>query len=96
MEEKYCKAGADSPASFFKRRDGELGRFPTTSVAALRDAEERSQVTPAKIDYIAFGPFHRAVELHFWLSLASGTFTFLRWMTTPVYKTGSSGQPTTA
>ena len=37
MEEKYCNAGADSPASFFlKRREGSL---------PLRDAEERSQVT---------------------------------------------------
>jgi hypothetical protein len=60
--------------------------FLTTNVAHLRDAEDRSQVTPAKVDYVAFGPFHRAVEWLFWLSLLSGTYTFIRWMTTPVYK----------
>jgi hypothetical protein len=60
--------------------------FLTTNVAALRDAEERSHVTPAKVDYFAFGPLHRVVEWLFWLSLASGTYTFFQWMTTPVYK----------
>lgn len=60
--------------------------FLTTNVAPLRDAEERSSITPAKAEYISFKPLHLAVQWLFWLSFGSGVYTFFGWMTMPVYK----------
>jgi hypothetical protein len=60
--------------------------FLTTNVAPMRDIEERSHVTPARFEYVAFAPAHHAVTWLFWLSVGSGAFTFFQWMTTPVYK----------
>ena len=60
--------------------------FLTTTVAPMRDAEERSHVTPARPEYMVLLPLHRVVSALFWVSLTVGLYTFYQWMTSPVYK----------
>ena len=52
----------------------------------MRDAEERGFVTPAALDYRFLIPLHRIASTLFWVSFAAGVWTFLEWMTMPVYK----------
>jgi hypothetical protein len=60
--------------------------FLTITVAPMRDAEERGFVTPAVLDYRFLIPLHRIASTLFWVSFAAGVWTFLEWMTMPVYK----------
>lgn len=60
--------------------------FLTTTVAPMREVEDRSQITPAKPEYEALLIGHRVVATLYWLSLGVGLFGFWTWMTVPVYK----------
>lgn len=60
--------------------------FLTITVAPMRDAEERSFITPARIEYRFLVPLHRVAAMLFWVSLAAGAWSFWQWMTLPVYK----------
>lgn len=60
--------------------------FLTIAVAPMRDAEERSQMTPAKIEYIHLVWLHVIVSALYWLSLVVAVYTFTKYMLTPVYK----------
>jgi uncharacterized protein YjbI with pentapeptide repeats len=60
--------------------------FLTTSIAPMRDAEERSHVTPALPEYRVFLSLHRVVSLLYWVSLATATYTAWTMITQPVIK----------
>jgi hypothetical protein len=60
--------------------------FLTTTVAPMRDAEERSQMTPAKVEYLPLVKFHALTSVLYWLSLGVAVYTFTNYMLTPVYK----------
>lgn len=58
----------------------------TTNIAPMRDAEDRSRVTPAKLEYQAYFRLHQLISWLFWLSSAVAVYSFLSLMTQPVYK----------
>jgi hypothetical protein len=60
--------------------------FLTTSIAPMRDAEERSHVTPALPEYRVFLSLHRVVSLLYWVSFATAAYTAWTMISQPVIK----------
>jgi hypothetical protein len=58
----------------------------TTIIAPMRDAEDRSQVTPAKVEYRTMIVPHYVVSTLFWLSTGAGIYGFSGLMMQSVYK----------
>jgi hypothetical protein len=58
----------------------------TVSVAPMRDAEDRVQRTPARMEYQALMPAHRIVSILYWLSFGTAIYDLAVLLATPVYK----------
>jgi uncharacterized protein YjbI with pentapeptide repeats len=60
--------------------------FLTVTIAPMRDAEDRSYISPARAEYLPLRPLHRGTEILYWLSICTAGVTFYQWMRLPVLK----------
>jgi hypothetical protein len=60
-------------------------RYPlTVAVSGLREAEERSGITPARSEYDHLYQLHRVARVLWWVALASGLINLGRWLLSDV------------
>ncbi|MEM9665487.1 MAG: pentapeptide repeat-containing protein [Bacteroidota bacterium] len=61
-----------------------LRAYLTRRVGLLRDAEERSQITPGRTEYEELFTFHRVLVVLLWVSVAAFVYNALYWLSLPV------------